>query len=111
MGAAKASADRVDEREAERQRPAWQGRNAPSNEAGLVPEGTPGASPLVAFDPDFFDAGAPRHEVRIALVRQLHNTAYNEHRRAPTEVNVAARANLLLLQQIDWRQFVAKFIR
>ena len=97
--------------EAEHRRPAWQGRNAASNEAGLVPEGTPGSSPLISFDPDFFDAGAPRHEIRIALVRKLHTTAYNAHRRAPTEVNVAARANLLLLQQTDWRQFAEKFVR
>ena len=45
------------------------------------------------------------------MVRKLHKTSHNAHRAAPTESSVAARANLLLLQQTDWRQFVEKFIR
>lgn len=97
--------------EAERKRPAWVKGQGSATDSGLAPEGTPGAAALVAFDPTFFDARAPRHAIRIALVRELHNVAYVAHRGAPATANLDARVGLLLQQQIDWRAFAAQFLQ
>lgn len=93
--------------EADRKRPAHVKGNGSATEPGLVPEGSPGAAAVVAFDPGFFDAKAPRHAIRIALVRELHNVVDGAHARRTLD----ARVDLLLLQQVDWREFAAKFVQ
>lgn len=91
---------------AERAAPAWYLPSGGQRVLDVVPQGTPGARPLVAFDPTFFDPKQPRTTLRVALVRELHNVADCAQR------GVAACAIYLqVLQATDWRAFAEKFLR
>jgi hypothetical protein len=91
---------------AERAAPAWWLPTRGQKVLELVPQATPGARPLVAFDPTFFDPKQPRATLRVALVRELHNIADCAQR------DVAACAIYLqLLQQTDWRAFADRFLK
>lgn len=92
--------------EADGQAPAWRLPSLGKNLVEVVPPGTPGASPLVAFDEDFFDVRQPRHTLRIALVRELHNIVDGAERGTASD-----RIGLQVLQQVDWRAFADRFLR
>jgi hypothetical protein len=91
---------------AERGAPAWLLRTRGPNALQLVPQGTPGAHPLVAFDPAFFDPKQPRQTLRVASVRELHNVAERAQ-----QGDAAAAIYLQLLQQVDWRAFADRFLK
>ncbi|HQR20732.1 MAG TPA: hypothetical protein PKV98_07690 [Burkholderiaceae bacterium] len=90
---------------AERGAPAW---FLPGRGQGLelVPQGTPGAMSLVAFDPSFFDPKQPRTTLRVASVRELHNVVD-----CAQTGRAACAIYLQLLQQTDWRAFAERFLR
>ncbi len=90
----------------ERAAAAWLLRSHRQQALEIVPQGTPGASPLVAFDPAFFGDGAPRTTLRIAMVRELHNVAECAQRG-----QAACAIYLQLLQQTDWRAFAERFLQ
>lgn len=92
--------------EADRQAPAWLLPSRGRTVLEIVRANTPGASPLVSFDASFFDPKQPRHTLRIALVRELHNIVDGaQHATASDQIS------LQLLRQIDWQGFAEKFLR
>lgn len=92
--------------EAERVAPAWFLPSGTRRALEVVAARTPGASPLVAFDEGFFDPKQPRHTLRIALVRELHNIVDSAQRGTPSD-----QINLQLLQQVNWRAFAERFLK
>lgn len=90
----------------ERSAPAWWLSPTTQMATEIVPPGTPGARPLVAFDPTFFDPNQPRHTLRIALVRELHNVADCAQRGV-----AACTIYLQVLQATDWRAFADRFLK
>jgi len=90
----------------ERAAPAWLLRSRGQEVLELAPQGTPGALPLVAFDPTFFDPKQARSTLRVALVRELHNVADCAQRGV-----AACGIYLQLLQQTDWRAFADRFLK
>lgn len=98
---------------AERGRPAYvrDQRATPDDERfgiGLVGEGEGHA--LLALDGAFFDPAKPRHQVRIATVRELQQLAEIANGREQGPGTVDERAALMLLQQLDWRDFASRFV-
>lgn len=91
---------------AERAAPAWHLSSRGQSVLEIAAQGTPGARPLVAFDPAFFDPKQPRTTLRVALVRELHNVADCAQRGV-----TACAIYLQLLQQTDWRAFADTFLR
>lgn len=90
----------------ERAAPAWLLPSRGQKVLELVPQGTPGALPLVAFDPTFFDPKQARGTLRVALVRELHNVADCAQRGL-----AACAIYLQVLQQTDWRAFADRFLK
>jgi hypothetical protein len=96
----------------ERARAAWirpyADRAADRFGINLVDEGKGHA--LVAFDEAFFDARQPRHQLRIAMVRELQALADVAHGPEQGSGTVDERVALLLFQQVDWRDFAQRFL-
>jgi hypothetical protein len=92
--------------ETQRRAPAWLLASRGKQALEIVPEGTPGATPLVAFDTSFFDPRQPRETLRIATIRELHNLADGAQRGSFPQT-----LYLQLLQQTDWRAFAERFLR
>ena len=92
--------------EAERQAPAWLLPSRGQRALEIVAARPPGASPLVAFDEGFFDPKQPRHTLRVALVRELHNIVDAAQGGTPSD-----QINLQVLQQVNWRAFADRFLK
>jgi hypothetical protein len=60
----------------------------------------------MSFDASFFDPKQHRHTLRIAPVRELHNTVDGAERGTASD-----QISLQLLQQADWRGFAETFLR
>ncbi|MCS7100903.1 MAG: hypothetical protein NZL99_04310 [Burkholderiaceae bacterium] len=90
---------------AERTAAAWLRPSRGQQALEIVAAETPGAWPLVAFDPSFFDPRQPRDTLRVALVREVHIIAEGARRGAFPQT-----LYLHLLQQIDWRAFAERFL-
>ena len=91
---------------ADRQAPAWLLPSRGRTVLEVAPANAPGASPLVSFDAGFFDPNQPRHTLRIALVRELHNTVDGARQGTASD-----QISLQILQQVDWRGFAEKYLR
>lgn len=91
---------------AERSAPAWWLAPTTQMATEIVPQGTPGARALVAFDPTLFDPNQPRHTLRVAHVRELHNVVDCAQRGV-----TACTIYLQVLQATDWRAFADRFLK
>lgn len=98
---------------AERARAAWvrpyAQRATDPLDISLVDEGQGDA--LVGLDDGFFDPKQPRHQLRLALVRELQGLVEVAHGRDQGSGTVDERVALILFQQVDWRDFAQRFLQ
>ncbi|MBI1424770.1 MAG: hypothetical protein GC149_15095 [Gammaproteobacteria bacterium] len=92
--------------ETQRNAPAWLRPSRGVQFLDIVDAGTAGASPLMAFDPNYFDPKQPRETLRIASVRELHNISERAARGSFPQT-----LYLQLLQQTDWKAFAERFLK
>lgn len=91
--------------EAQRTAPAWVSaavQEIASFDAELRATNAPGAAPVMAFNPAFFDPALPRTAMQVLVISDIATRTRNAHRDASDQRVTPARVNLLVLQQSDW---------
>lgn len=97
----------------ERARPAWMDGDPNQHQlrVPLMAEGQ--GAQVMAMDPNYFDPRKPRTTMRVARVRGVRRMVEEarEPDRGDPNRTITHRAQLTLLQQVDWRAFAQRFLQ
>lgn len=89
--------------------PAWVcGNVSLSTQHCLRPPNSPGAAPLKAVDPTFFDQRLPRHAIQVMTIDGFNYFTKGSN---PEEKNGPFAINLAIFQQTDWKALRDQFVK